>query len=910
MKCLARSLCTLALQIQNTPQTNLFQCNKRIQDLTHLGRVEEARHLFDEMTQRDSVSWNSMITGYSQIGRLDEAWSLFNMFSGKNVTTWTTLLSAYANNGFIKEARSVFEAMPERTIVSWNAMISGYVRNGDLRSARKLFDEMPARNIASWNSIITGYRQHGLMREAYGLFYTMGERSLVSWMLMISGYVDISEYREAWDVFRMMHMSGASPDQSIFVVVLSAVTGLDNLELVGHLRTIAIKTGYEGDVVVGTAILSAYTRSGCWSKALKFFETMSERNEYSWTTIITALSQCGRLDDAIALYNRVPKHSAETGTAMMTAYAKKGRIQEARLAFDKIPNPNLVTWNALVSAYTQNGMLEEATDVFFHMPVRNSSSWAAMISGLVQNGQSCEALEFFTELHRSRTVPNQYCFTSALFACANNGAVEIGRQIHSLTIKANCQFNSYVGNGLISMYAKCRNMGDVSQVFSTMKVRDTISWNSLIGGLSENLMVDDARSIFEKMPKRDVISWTAIISAYEQYGDGDTALKLFHDMLTGGVRPNQITFTSLVSACGSLGATKLGEQIHAFIFKLGFDSRLSVCNALITMYFKCGCLDGLRIFEEMPDRDIVTWNAILKGCAQNGLGKEAVQIFEQMEDEGVMPNDKSFTGVLCACSHAGLVDKGWAFFNSMSQKYGTTPTVYHYTCMVDLLGRAGQLYEAKALIENMSAEPDSVIWEALLGACRIHRNIKLGHMVAERLFEIGTQNPGTYVLLSNIYASQGMWGKVGEIRKLMKDRRVTKEPGISWIQIKNQLHCFRMADRTHNQIEEIHSTLKEFYERFKATGYEPDTNFVLHDVEEEQKQNELLYHSEKLAIAYGILSTPKGAPIQIMKNLRICGDCHSFLKFMSKDTHRKIAIRDGLRFHHFRDGACSCGDYW
>jgi pentatricopeptide repeat protein len=866
--------------------------------------------MFDSMPYRDPGSWNTMISGYTQNGLLHEAQTLFNVFRGKNVRTWTILLTGYSKFGLVDDARMLFEAMPERNVVSWNAMISAYVQNGDLRSARELFDEMPERNVVSWNSMITGYCHCGMMREAVELCEKMGERNLVSWMVMISGFIEISEYGEAWGVFLMMMRSGVRPDQAVLVVALSAVMRLNDLELVESLRTLAIKTGYEGDVVVGTAILDAYTRNGSLDYAVKFFEMMPIRNEYSWTTMIAAFAQCHRLDDAIAFYERDPVKSVATRATIITAYAQMGRIYEARCIFDETPNPNVVMWNAMVAAYAQNGMLEEAKDIFLHIPMRNTASWAAMISGFVQNGHSREALEVFAELHRSGNFPSHSSFTSALFACSNIGDVEVGRQIHSLTIKTKCQFNSFVGNGLISMYGKCKSIEDFSQVFSTMRVKDVVSWNSLISRLSENYMLDDAWKFFEKMPNRDVVSWTAVISAYEQAGQGDIAFKLFLDMLARGMRPNQLTVTSLLSACACLGAAKLGEQIHSLIYKLGFNSCLSVCNALITMYFKCGSLDGLCAFEEMPDRDIVTWNAVLGGCAQNGLGTEAVDIFEQMKASGIFPNEISFLGVLCACGHAGFVDKGWAYFHSMSQDYGITPLVYHYTCMVDLLGRAGQISEAEALIQNMPVKPDSVILEALLGACRIHRNMEVGQRIAERLFQIGTKRSGTYVLLSNIYASQGMWDKVLEIRQSMKDRGVNKEPGISWIQIKNKLHYFLMGDKTHNEIGEIHLTLKELYRSFRETGYVPDTNFVLHDVEEEQKEDELLYHSEKLAIAYGILCMPNGTPIQIMKNLRICGDCHSFMKFVSKVTQRKIVIRDGSRFHHFWDGLCSCGDYW
>ncbi|XP_077241221.1 pentatricopeptide repeat-containing protein ELI1, chloroplastic-like [Tasmannia lanceolata] len=907
---LFRLFSTSAIPILHYPETDLFSCNSRIQQLGRLGRVDDARRVFDEMIQRDSVTWNSMINGYSQNSRLDEARALFDSFLGKNVRTWTAIVTGYARNGRIEEARGLFEEMPERNVISWNAMISGYTQNGELDSARWLFDQMPERNIVSWNSMITGYCHCHRMAEARHLFEKMPERNLVSWSVMISGYVQIGNYIEAWQFFMNLHREGLRPDQLSFAVSLTAVTGLEDVKLIENLRTLAIKTNFENDVVVGTAILNAYTRNGRLDSAIGFFERMPLRNEFTWTTMISAFSQSGRLDDAITFYERIPEQTVASRTAMMTGYAQSGRIHEARHLFEEIKNPNTVTWNAMIAGYTQNGMIDEANEIFRRMPVRNAISWAAMIAGYAQNGRSNDALELLSKLHRLGKVPSHSSFTSAFFACANIGALGMGRQIHTLTIKTGSQFNSYVANGLISMYAKCKNMEDVSQVFSTMRVRDTVSWNSLIVGLSQNYMLDDARNAFEKMPERDVVSWTAMISAYVQAGHGKEALELFLEMLGCGTKPNPSTMTSLISTCASLGATKLGKQIHGLAFKLGLDLDLFVGNALVMMYFKCGCIDAFSVFEEMVERDVVTWNTVLAGCAQHGFGKEAVEIFEKMKVEGILPNHISFVALLCACSHAGLVEEGRSYFDSMSRDYGLMPLEGHYACMVDLLGRAGHLYEAEELIENMPIEPDTVVWGALLGACRIHQNIELGRKIAERLFELEPQNSGNYILLSNIYASLGMWNEVAEVRRLMKDRGVTKEPGFSWIQVKNKLHSFLTGDKTHEQTEEIQSTLKELYGRLKATGYVPDTNFVLHDVEEEQKQDVLLYHSEKLAIAYGLLNTHAGTPIQIMKNLRICGDCHTFTKFVSNITKREINIRDGNRFHHFRDGLCSCGDYW
>lgn len=894
-----------------SPGCDIAAFNYHIQELGRLGRTEEARRLFDGMPQRDVVTWNSMIAAYSYRGLADEARTLFDSFAGRNIRTWTILVSGYAKGGQIDEARRLFDVMPERNVVSWNAMISGYVQNGDITSARHLFDQMPDRNVVSWNSMITGYCHARLMSEAHELFETMPEKNLVSWTVMISGFVQIEKFREAWDVFLQMLRKGVRPDQSNFVAATSAVTGLGNLKLLESLRTLAMKANFEGDVVVGTAILNMYTRYDTrLDLAFRFFEGMPEKNEYSWSTMISALSQIGRLDDAISVYDKDPEKSIPSRCAMLTGYAQNGRVHEARELFERILNPTVVSWNAMIAGYAQNGMMEEAMELFDRMPVRNSITWAAMISGCAQNGKNEESLQLLAELHRRGMLPSHSCLTTSFFACGNIGALEVGRQVHSLAIKVGSHFNSYVGNALITMYSKCKNLGDVAQVFSRMKVRDTVSWNSLIAGLSQNSMLEDARNAFEQMPHRDVVSWTAMISAYVQAGQGNEALEIFLRMQREGIKPNSSTLAGLLSTCAGLGATKLGRQIHCLAVELGLELDIFVCNALITMYFKCGCVDAFGVFDDMPERDIVSWNSVLAGCAQHGFGKEAIELFEQMKAEGVLPNHVTFVAVLCACSHAGLVDEGRHYFSSMSSDYGLMPLNGHYACMVDLLGRAGHLCEAENLISDMPIEPDSVVWGALLGACRIHQNAELGRKVAERLFQMEPGNSGNYVLLSNIYASLGMWDEVGKVRKLMRDRGVSKEPGCSWTQIKNRLQYFVTGDRQHEQIEDMHALLKEFYGKLKANGYLPETSCVLHDIEEEQKENVLLSHSEKLAVAYTLLNTPGGTPIQIIKNLRICGDCHTFIKFVSKETGREIDVRDGNRFHHFIDGACSCGDYW
>uniref|UniRef100_A0A452ZLT8 Pentacotripeptide-repeat region of PRORP domain-containing protein n=1 Tax=Aegilops tauschii subsp. strangulata TaxID=200361 RepID=A0A452ZLT8_AEGTS len=526
----------------------------RIQELAWLGRLREAREVFDAMPHRSIFAWNTMISAYCNSGMLEDARSLVDAISGGNVRTSTILLSGYARLGRVLDARRVFDGMLERNTIAWNAMVSCYVRNGDVTMARRLFDAMPSKDVTSWNSMLTGYCHSRQMVDAWHLFEQMPERNLVSWTVVISGYARIEQHGKAWDIFRMMHREGVSPDQSNFASVLLAVTGLRDLGVLEGLRPLALKTGFESDVVIGTSMLNAYTRdASALDTAMKFFEGMPERNEYTWSTMIAALSHGGRIDAATAVYERDPVKSIPCQTALLTGLARCGRITDARILFDQIPDPIVVSWNAMITGYMQNGMVDEAKELFDRMPFRNTISWAGMI---------------------------------------------------------------------------CGNMEYVRQVFSRMRVKDTVSWNSFI-------------------------------SAYAQAERGTEAVEFFKIMLHKHEVPNSPILTILLSMCGSLGAPKLGQQIHTVAIKHGRDSELIVANALMSMYFKCGSADSHKVFDSMEERDIFTWNSFITGCAQHGLGREAIKMYKHMRSAGVLPNEVTFVGLLNACSHAGLVDEGW-----------------------------------------------------------------------------------------------------------------------------------------------------------------------------------------------------------------------------------------------------------
>eukprot|EP01018_Ginkgo_biloba_P022310 Gb_32475 [translate_table: standard] len=508
-------------------------------------------------------------------------------------------------------------------------------------------------------------------------------------------------------------------------------------------------------------------------------------------------------------------------------------------------------WTKLVSMYAMCGSMENSRRVFDRIYHRDVFLWNSMIREYARNGPCEEALALYYQMQRAGVKPDKFTFPFVLNACAGLSSLQEGMEIHGHIVKLEFDLDVYVGAALIHMYAECRK-------------------------------IEYARQVFDKMSRRDVASWNAMIAGYVHNGHANEALVLFQEMQLEDMTPNLVTVVSVLPACAQLAALQEGMRIHDFITRSGFGSDVSVGNALIDMYAKCGSIVIARqMFDKMSKRTVVSWNTMIAGYGMHGHGEDAVALFSQMQRIGMKPNHITFIGILSACSHAGLVDKGWQYFDCMIQDYCITPRLKHYACMVDLLGRAGCLEEAENFIKRMPIEPSADVWGALLGACRIHCNIELGERVAEHLFPLVSENDGYYVLLSNIYAAAGRWDDVTKVRAMIKDRGLKKTPGCSLIEINNKIHAFFVGQKLHPQSENIFATLDTLAGQMKEAGYVPDTNYVLHDVDEEVKERMLSTHSEKLAIAFGLISTSPENPIRIMKSLRICGDCHSASKSTS-----------------------------
>ncbi|OVA17445.1 Pentatricopeptide repeat [Macleaya cordata] len=501
-----------------------------------------------------------------------------------------------------------------------------------------------------------------------------------------------------------------------------------------------------------------------------------------------------------------------------------------------------------------------------------------MIRAYALNGICEESLKLYIQMQYQGLQPDNFTYPFLLKACTD---LNQGKVVHSLILK-----NPSLGS-------------------------DIYSQTSLVGFYSSCGDIEYARSVFDKMPDRNVVSWTAMITGYVKQRRYNEGLALFHKMQIEGIEINEFTLVNVLSACAHLGAFEMGKWVHGYINRNRVFLNPTLATALIDMYFKCGYVDkASQVFDKLTERSVCTWNSTIGGLAMHGYGEEALERFKQMRMSGTKPDHITFIGVLSACTHSGMVEKGRECFYSMTRDYGIEPNIKHYGCFVDLLGRAGHLEEAYEIMKNMPIKPNGVLWGTLLNACSTHGNVELAEIAMEQLIELEPFNDGNYVIMSNIYAAKGQWENVVRMRRFMNDRGILKTPGCSSIEVNNVIHEFVVGDSRHPHSKEIYTMLNDVAVRLKAVGYVPKTSQVLLDANEEEKRQSLCHHSEKLAIAFGLVSTGPKTSIRVVKNLRACSDCHLATKLISKIYDREIIVRDRNLFHHFKDGDCSCKDYW
>lgn len=704
---------------------------------------------------------------------------------------------------------------------------------------------------------------------------------------MLKGYAKFSSLDDAVSFLIRMRYDDVAPVVYNYTYLLKVCGDVGEIRRGKEIHGQLIVNGFSLDLFAMTGVVNMYAKCGQIEEAYKMFDRMPERDLVSWNTIVAGFAQNGFAELALDLVTRMHEEGRRgdfiTIVSILPAVANVGslRIGKAvhgyamRAGFDSIVNVS----TALVDMYAKCGRVETARLVFDGMKSRNVVSWNSMIAAYVEGGNPEEAMRIFQKMLDQGVEPTNVTIMEALHACADLGDLERGIFVHKLLDQLKLGTDVSMTNSLISMYSKCKK-------------------------------VDIAADIFSKLQGKTLVSWNAMILGYAQNGRVNEALNYFCKMRSKNIKPDSFTMVSVIPALAELSVIRHAKWIHALVIRSCFEKNVFVMTALIDMYAKCGAVGTARaLFDMMNERHVTTWNVMIDGYGTHGLGKAAVELFNKMLEGPTKPNDITFLCAISACSHSGLVEEGIHYFTSMKKDYGIQPVMDHYGAMVDLLGRAGRLNEAWDFIQKMPIEPGITVFGAMLGACKIHKNVELGEKAANRLFELDPDEGGYHVLLANIYAAASMWDKLAKVRTIMEKKGLQKTPGCSLVELKNEVHSFYSGSTNHPQSKRIYTFLETLIDEIKAAGYVPDTNSI-HDVEDYVQENLLSSHSEKLAIAFGLLNSSQGSTIHIRKNLRVCGDCHNATKYISLVTGREIIVRDMHRFHCFKNGVCSCGDYW
>jgi pentatricopeptide repeat protein len=684
----------------------------------------------------------------------------------------------------------------------------------------------------------------------------------------------------------------SNPTSAAFSMALeikkSLLQGFNSFKHLKHVHARLLRLGLDQDYYLVNMFLRQGLHFGDTHYSRLVFEQAREPNIFLWNTMIRGLVSNECFYDATEYYCLMRREGFSPNCFTFPFVLKAcARLLDFQLGvkihtlvvkegFDE----DVYVKTSLLCLYASCGYLGHARKVFDDIPDKNVVSWTAIISGYIGVGQYREAIDMFRMFLEMSLRPDSFTIVKVLSACTQLGDLRSGEWIDGYMAEIGMGRNIFVATSLVDMYAKCGNM-------------------------------EKARSVFDGMVEKDIVTWSTMIQNYALNGLPKEALDLFFQMQRENLEPDRYAMVGVLSACGRLGALGLGDWASQMMDRNEFLANAILGTALIDMYAKCGSMvQGWEVFKGMKEKDRVVWNAIISGLAMNGHVKAAFGLFGQIEKIGIQPDGNTFIGLLCGCTHAGLVDDGRRYFDSMNRVFSLTPTIEHYGCMVDLLGRAGLLDEAHQLIKGMPMEANAIVWGALLSGCRLHRDTVLAEHVLMKLIELEPWNSGNYVLLSNIYSASHRWDKAAKLRSRMNDNGIQKIPGCSWIEVDGVVHEFRVGDKSHPLTKQIYAKLEELAMKLKAAGYVPSTDFVLFDIEEEEKEHFLGCHSEKLAIAFGLISTSPKDVIRVVKNLRVCGDCHDAIKLISRFTGREVIVRDNNRFHSFIDGSCSCRDYW
>ncbi|KAL3820865.1 hypothetical protein ACJIZ3_006770 [Penstemon smallii] len=703
------------------------------------------------------------------------------------------------------------------------------------------------------------------------------------------------EFREA---VSLITQGNTTLESSSYVPILQECIDSNSLSGVETIHANIIKTGFGQELFLMTFLVNAYAKCGTMESARKVFDNLPQRNVVTWTSLMSGYVHNLRPELAISVFNEM----LEAG-GYPTNYTLGIILNACSALYDvnlgKQIHGYIVKYdiqydtsvgNALCSLYSRCHCFDMTIKAFDRIEDKNLISWTTAISACGINGDSAMGLDMFVKMLAEGLEPNEITLTTVLSLCCTMQDLVMGSQVHSLCIKLGYGSDLHITTSIMYLYLKSGCITAAKKLFDKMNFTNLVTWNAMIAGHAEMTNFSE--------------------NGLSAYFYGIEALRIYQRMNLSGLKPDLYTFSSLLTVCSSLVAMEQGEQIHAQTIKTGFLSDVVVGTALVNMYSKCGSIDrASKAFVEMYRRTLISWTSMITAFVQNGRPQQALDLFEDMRFVGVRPNTVTFVSVLSACSQVGTVDQAMAYYDMMKNVYNIEPVMDHYACLIDMFVRLGQIDEAFEFIKKTDLKPSEFIWSILVAGCRSQGKLELAFYAAEQLLELKPKDSETYFLLLNMYISAEKWKDVSRVRKMMRDEKIdNKLLDWSWISIKNKVYSFKSGDKKHKS-DEVARLLEDLIEKARGIGYRVEKNLETVDEEKEETTASTAHHSEKLAVAFGLLNTSNAAEILVVKSTSMCRDSHNFMKIISTLTSRTITIRDSKRLHKFYDGQCSCGDF-
>nr|XP_043606789.1 putative pentatricopeptide repeat-containing protein At5g52630 [Erigeron canadensis] len=691
-------------------------------------------------------------------------------------------------------------------------------------------------------------------------------------------------------------------ETSAYVPLLQKCIEKNSLQEAHTIHGHIVKSGRQDDLFVMTSLVNVYGKCGAMEDARKVFDTLSKRNVVTWTSLMSGYVYNLQAEEGVRVFLEMLRSGSyptnyTIGVVLNACCAlldaKLGKEVHGYVVKYGLEDDTSIG-NSLCNLYSKcRGNLDSAMKAFWRIEERNVISWTTVVSACGENGNAADGLGLFCAMLEEDVEPNEFILTSVLSLCCTMQAIDVGLQVHSLSIKIGYQFNLPVANSTMYLYLKGGLYSEAKKLFYGLEKVSLVTWNAMIAGYAQ--MMDVAEN--------------SVVRSQ----NGAEALDIFLRLQRSGLKPDLFTMSSVLTVCSNLVALEQGEQIHAQTIKTGYLADVVVGTALVNMYSKCGSIKkASKAFVEMNSRTLISWTSMITAFAQHGLARQALDLFNDMRLAGDRPNKVTFVGVLAACSHAGMVDEGLRYFEMMKSEYKITPIMDHYGCIIDMFVRLGRLEDAFDFVKKMEFEPNEFIWSLLVAGCRSHGNLELGFYAAEQLLSLNPKDPELYIMLLNMYVSAGKWKDVSRLRKIMKDEKITKPRDWSWISIKDKVYSFKQDDKSCYQCHEVHGLLGDLLEKSRNLGFEWKENLDIpenEEIEDREPSFSRAHHSEKYAVVFGLLKIQKPSPIRVVKSMGMCSDCHSFIKFVSVLTEREIMVRDNKRLHRFVHGKCSCGDF-